>query len=77
MVRLKVYANRMGNGDEARFQFLMVRLKAAPAVASKATIPGISIPYGAIKSMGDNMFKKLREIFQFLMVRLKASCLEL
>jgi len=27
--------------------------------------------------MGDNMFKKLREIFQFLMVRLKASCLEL
>ena len=33
----------------------------------------ISIPYGAIKSIGDGAFKNSNFIFQFLMVRLKEN----
>ncbi len=51
----------------------MVRLKAVSDEAYSEKITGISIPYGAIKSVSRLFAKSLFEVFQFLMVRLKGS----
>ena len=53
------------------FQFLMVRLK-EPGVLPTTPLPGISIPYGSIKSHRSRHRPTDPRTFQFLMVRLKA-----
>ncbi len=70
MVRLKVQNIIFNYIIPFAFQFLMVRLKECTTKLMPPIIR-ISIPYGAIKRVGNEAFRYSQFEFQFLMVRLK------
>ena len=76
MVRLKAHSAEFINDYAAKFQFLMVRLKASTSKI-EVQCTTISIPYGAIKRKFSKTKLQTFVKFQFLMVRLKVSFPEL